>query len=129
STWLGQKTVTVADREGMILIRQDTKLLEQGILDIVPREFKRLALEGRIDPAHINWFMPHVSSYFMVEKLRGWLKDSGLNPESVWTNLRTKGNTGSASIFIMLEEALRSGMLKRGQRILIMVPESGRMTA
>ncbi|MCB9660878.1 MAG: 3-oxoacyl-[acyl-carrier-protein] synthase III C-terminal domain-containing protein [Polyangiales bacterium] len=129
STWLSQKTATAADREGMFLIRQDTKLLEQGILDIVPREFKRLALEGRIDPAHIDWFMPHVSSYFMVEKLRGWLKDSGLNPESVWTNLRTKGNTGSASIFIMLEEAVRSGMLKRGQRILIMVPESGRMTA
>lgn len=129
STWLSQKNATAAEREGMFLIRQDTKLLEKGILDVVPREFKRLALEGRIDPAHIDWFMPHVSSYFMVEKLRGWLAESGLNPQSLWTNLQTKGNTGSASIFIMLEEALRTGMLRRGQRILIMVPESGRMTA
>jgi 3-oxoacyl-[acyl-carrier-protein] synthase-3 len=50
-------------------------------------------------------------------------------PEEKWfTNLHTKGNTGAASIFIMLEEAFNSGKFKPGGRILLMVPESGRFS-
>lgn len=50
-------------------------------------------------------------------------------PEDRWfTNLRTKGNTGAASIFIMLEEAFNSGKFRPGDRILLMVPESGRFS-
>jgi 3-oxoacyl-[acyl-carrier-protein] synthase-3 len=48
-------------------------------------------------------------------------------PEERWfTNLYTKGNTGAASVFIMLEELFHSGNLQPGQKILCMVPESGR---
>jgi 3-oxoacyl-[acyl-carrier-protein] synthase-3 len=48
-------------------------------------------------------------------------------PEEKWfTNLYTKGNTGSASIFVMLDEFIRLGLAKPGQRILCAVPESGR---
>jgi 3-oxoacyl-[acyl-carrier-protein] synthase-3 len=46
--------------------------------------------------------------------------------EKWFSNLSTKGNTGSASIFIMLEELMYSGKLKAGDNILCMVPESGR---
>jgi 3-oxoacyl-[acyl-carrier-protein] synthase-3 len=50
-------------------------------------------------------------------------------PEAKWfTNLRTKGNTGAASIFIMLEEAFNGGRFSPGDRILLMVPESGRFS-
>ena len=44
------------------------------------------------------------------------------------TNLQTKGNTGSASIFIILDELFRSGRLQPGDRLLGFVPESGRFT-
>ncbi len=58
------------------------------------------------------------------------MSEAGLMiPEDRWfTNLHTKGNTGSASIFIMLEEALNGGGSSSGERILLMVPESGRFT-
>ena len=50
-------------------------------------------------------------------------------PQDKWfTNLHSKGNTGSASIYIMLDELFRSGQLRDGQRILCFVPESGRFT-
>ena len=50
-----------------------------------------------------------------------------LVPEARWfTNLYDKGNTGSASLFIMLEELFHSGKLKAGQKLLCSVPESGR---
>jgi len=35
---------------------------------------------------------------------------------------------GSASIYIILEELFRSGKLKKGEKILVMVPESGRFS-
>ena len=51
-------------------------------------------------------------------------------PEEKWfSNLYTKGNTGAASIFIMLEEAFSTGRFKKGDVILLMVPESGRFQA
>ncbi|MCA9644963.1 MAG: 3-oxoacyl-ACP synthase, partial [Myxococcales bacterium] len=73
-------------------------------------------------------FMPHLSSYFFFTRLLRYLEPFGITEDKWFTNLKHKGNTGSASIYIMLEEALNSGMLKPGQRVLTMVPESGRFT-
>jgi 3-oxoacyl-[acyl-carrier-protein] synthase-3 len=50
-------------------------------------------------------------------------------PERWFTNLASRGNTGSASPYIMLDELLRSGRVKRGQRLLMFVPESGRFSS
>ena len=47
--------------------------------------------------------------------------------ERWFTNLTSKGNTGAASIYIMLEELVASGRAQPGERILCMVPESSRM--
>ena len=46
--------------------------------------------------------------------------------EKWFSNLPTVGNIGSASIWVMLEAFLKSGRLKRGQKVLCVVPESGR---
>ena len=45
-----------------------------------------------------------------------------------FSNLHEKGNTGSASIFIILDELFRSGRLRKGDRLLLFVPESGRFS-
>jgi 3-oxoacyl-[acyl-carrier-protein] synthase-3 len=53
-----------------------------------------------------------------------------LIPYEKWfTNLTTKGNTGSASIYIMLEELFNGGTLKIGEKILCFIPESGRFSS
>ncbi|MCE1782038.1 hypothetical protein LWT85_24965, partial [Enterobacter hormaechei] len=48
--------------------------------------------------------------------------------ERWFTNLTVKGNTGSASIYIMLDELMKSGKLKKDQRLLCFIPESARFT-
>jgi 3-oxoacyl-[acyl-carrier-protein] synthase-3 len=48
--------------------------------------------------------------------------------EKWFTNLITHGNTGSASIYIMLEELFNSNRLIKGQKILCYIPESGRFS-
>jgi 3-oxoacyl-[acyl-carrier-protein] synthase-3 len=48
-------------------------------------------------------------------------------PEDRWfTNLYTRGNTGAASILIMMDEFLRGDRAQVGDTVLCMVPESGR---
>ena len=50
-------------------------------------------------------------------------------PQERWfTNLSSKGNTGSASIYIILEELFHSGKLKVGEKLLCYIPESGRFS-
>jgi 3-oxoacyl-[acyl-carrier-protein] synthase-3 len=50
-------------------------------------------------------------------------------PAERWfTNLTRKGNTGSASIFVILEELFHSERLKEGQKLLCFIPESGRFS-
>ena len=49
--------------------------------------------------------------------------------EKWFTNLTTKGNTGSASIYIMLDELLKSGKVKKNDTLLCFVPESGRFSS
>ncbi|MGH3393068.1 MAG: hypothetical protein ACRDPO_00105, partial [Streptosporangiaceae bacterium] len=61
-------------------------------------------------------------------KLLKRLRAAGHDPdESRWfTNLHTAGNTGAASIFVMLEAA--RPRLRAGDRVLLVVPESGRFS-
>ena len=42
---------------------------------------------------------------------------------------RAKGNTGSASPYIMLDELFRSGRIRPGHKLLMFVPESGRFSS
>ena len=50
-------------------------------------------------------------------------------PENKWfVNLPYIGNIASASAFAMIEELLYSNKLRKGQRILLMIPESARFS-
>ena len=49
--------------------------------------------------------------------------------ESRWfTNLTSVGNVGSVSIFAALDELVRTKSLVDGEKILLLVPESGRFS-
>jgi len=71
-----------------------------------------------------------MSSEYFRQPLAGYMAAAGfaIAPEKWFTNLQSKGNTGSASIFIMLDELFRNGRLAIGDRLLCFVPESGRFT-
>ena len=79
----------------------------------------------------IDWFLPHVSSQYFVEPIVKGLADIGLPiPRERWfSNLASKGNTGSAAPYIMLDELFRSGRIQKGQKLLMYIPESGRFSS
>jgi len=120
------------DRLSVFSLKQDVRLLNDNIVPLTFRDpFIELMEKRKINPSDIDWYLPHVSSMYFYERAVKILKEIDFEiPQEKWfTNLTTKGNTGSASAFIMLDELVRSGKLRPGQNILLFVPESGRFSS
>ena len=90
----------------------------------------RIIQKYRITAEEIAWFLPHYSSDFFRSALAARMAAIGfaIPPERWFTNLSNKGNTGSASIYIILEELFHSGKLQKGEKLLCFIPESGRFS-
>ena len=120
------------NRRSVMAIKQDVKLLNDNIVRVTVVEALRRILHKReLRAADIDHFLPHYSSEFFRERLAEGLAEADLPiPQERWfTNLTSKGNTGAASIFIILEELFNGGRLRRGERLLCYVPESGRFSS
>lgn len=127
------KTFPPAERgaQSLMAIKQDVKLLNEHIIHYtVERPLQTLIAKHGLRSEEIDWFLPHYSSGFFRDKVADGLARAGLPiAQKKWfTNLATKGNTGSASIYIMLEEFLRTRELRHGEKILCYIPESGRFS-
>jgi len=117
--------------QSIFSIKQDVKLLNEKIIDYtVTKPLQELLQEGKVDAAKVDWFLPHYSSGFFREKVYEGMQAAGCDiPQEKWfTNLSSKGNTGSASIYIILEELFHSGRLQKGETLLCYIPESGRFS-
>jgi 3-oxoacyl-[acyl-carrier-protein] synthase III len=127
----GWRSLDGAAGTGAFLVKQDVKLLNREIISvIVNKTLTRVIAKHGLGPEAIDWFLPHYSSDYFRQSLHDRMGEIGFSiPQERWfTNLATKGNTGAASIYIILEELFHSDRLKRGDTILCMVPESGRFS-
>lgn len=126
-SWLDYQSIHEAADDGAVNLKQDIRLVNE-MPKVGVNRFFELVEEGRVDPAAIDWMVCHYSSHFFRDEIFRLLQLGGLSiPEEKWfTNLYTKGNTGAASIYIMLEELMNTDQLSPGKQVLCMVPESGR---
>ncbi|RYG43716.1 MAG: hypothetical protein EOO01_20840, partial [Chitinophagaceae bacterium] len=78
----------------------------------------------------IDHFLPHMSSAFFKSQIHDRLIELGIGiPYDKWrVNLDTKGNVGAGSIYLMIDELFHSGKLKKGEKVLLLVPESSRFS-
>ena len=128
-SYLDYPSLAEAERDGAFLLRQDTRLLPQ-LFDLGIHEYANLVRAGCFDPARVDHFLCHYSSEKFAGVIEDLMERAGLRlPRERWySNLRQRGNTGAASIFIMLADFLRQKTVSVGQEILCFVPESGRFT-
>jgi 3-oxoacyl-[acyl-carrier-protein] synthase-3 len=77
-----------------------------------------------------RWFLPHYSSHYFRAGMVDLLDRIGFGiPEDRWfTCLYDRGNVGSASMFVFLDELVRTKELHKGERILCFIPESARFS-
>ena len=118
--------------ESLFAIKQDVKLLNENIVNItVQKTLEKILEKKTLIPEDVTWFLPHYSSTYFRNEVYESLKKANFEiPFEKWfTNLTTCGNTGAASIYIMLEELFHSGKLNKSDKILCYVPESGRFSS
>lgn len=118
-----------AEAHGALALRQNTRLLPQ-LFEVGVHEYSELVSHGYVDPNTVDHFLCHYSSEKLGHVVDELMNKAGLSIDrNKWfSNLTRCGNTGSASIFIMLAEFARCKTLYPGQRIFCFVPESGRFT-
>ncbi len=128
--WSHYSSPIEAIKEGAMLLQQDFELLYR-LFPAWLSYYLELIDEGLIDIDRLDYFLGHYSAHSLRNEMILLMEKAGVMiPEEKWfTNLYTKGNSGSASIFIMLEELFNEHALVPGQKILCFIPESGRCIA
>jgi 3-oxoacyl-[acyl-carrier-protein] synthase-3 len=118
------------DMQSVFSLKQDAKLLQKHVTNTGIRLLLDIMKKHDFDVSSIDYFLPHISSMFFKDEIhRQFLKNDIDIPEEKWfLNLTKVGNVGAASAFLMLEELFNSGNLNKGERILVMVPESARFS-
>ncbi len=116
--------------QSVFSLKQDSKLLEQNVTRLGAVFLEEVMKKHPFSTSDINYFLPHISSEFFRAKIQNSLREKNIDiPDNLWfTNLHKVGNVGAASGFLMLEELFHSGRLKKGETILLMVPESARFS-
>ncbi|MGD1320536.1 beta-ketoacyl-ACP synthase III [Chryseobacterium sp. 2R14A] len=114
--------------QSIFALKQDTKLLDQYILVKGAESLRASFTKHDLDPDSIDHVLAHISSGYFKEGLKDEFAKVGLDfPWEKWFyNLSEVGNIGAGSIFIAVEQLMNSGKLKKGERIMLCVPESGR---
>ena len=127
-TW---QDVDIADAEaaGMFVLRQDVSMLDE-LAEAGLQQFEELVDIGLVDVTQLDHVICHYSTNMFRDLAFDGLRRRipTLDTDRWFSNLETRGNTGSASIFIALEEAWRIGRFAPGETVLLAVPESGRFS-
>lgn len=129
-TWASQ-SYEVAAQNGSLALRQKTDLLRKHSVKQGLRFFQHLIDRELLNFDDITLIAAHISSRFFVEEIRRQMLEPGetqIPLEKFYTNLERVGNMGCASPMILLHDVFSQRMLKRGEKGLLLCPESGRFT-
>jgi 3-oxoacyl-[acyl-carrier-protein] synthase-3 len=77
---------------------------------------ERILTRNGITAADVNLFVPHQANLRIIEAA---VKRVGLPMARVFVNVERYGNTGAASVYVALEEAVTSGRVRQGDLVLL----------
>ena len=101
-------------------LTQDVAILSRHLLPSA-RKFLASAMQTHHESLDsYRLVLPHMSSYFFRKRFEQVLQTHSKDPDNpvpYWTNLDTCGNTGSASIYVMLDQFLRENVVRDGDRV------------
>lgn len=114
--------------QSIFALKQDTKILDKYILVKGAESLRASFDKHQLDPETVDHVLAHISSGYFKEGLKEEFANVGLDfPWEKWFyNLSEIGNIGAGSIFVAVEQLMNSGNLKKGEKVLLCVPESGR---
>lgn len=116
--------------KSVLSLKQDTRFLGENIVKYGGKFLLDIVKRRGFDVNEVNYFLPHLSSEFFGPKIAEELQAIGIGiaADKWFYNLTRVGNIGSASAFVMLDELFHSGRLRKGEKVLMMIPESARFS-
>ena len=85
--------------------------------EVVPRLIDEVVSKAGLTLADIDYIIPHQANVRIIDFIS---KKTGIAKERFLMNLDRFGNTAAASVGLVLDENLKSGLLKPGHRVLMM---------
>ncbi len=108
------------------ILSQDINILSEHMPRLSEKAVEEALAKHDETLANYTAILPHMSSYYFEKTVTKIVaKLSPYKEVKHWTNLRTAGNTGAASIYIMLDEYMKTQPVHKGDKLLLFVPESG----
>ncbi|QFZ17842.1 3-oxoacyl-ACP synthase III family protein [Saccharothrix syringae] len=104
---------TLADGEHFF--KMDGRAVRDFVSDRVPPILRQLLRGAGVVPSAVDHFIPHQANGVMLD---GLARELGLRAQMRLT-VHKYGNTGAASVPITLDEAVRSGSIRRGDLVLM----------
>ena len=116
--------------KSILSIKQDIGLLSNNIVPLGGKRIKEIFDREGLKAEDVDYFLPHMSSEFFRPKIFEVMAVLGdYVPYERWfVNLTSLGNVGAASAYFMVHELFKSGKLKKGEKLLLLVPESSRFS-
>lgn len=129
TTWKSYDSEEISEKS-VFTVKQDIRLLKKHIIRLWVDHIENVMKKHNIAPVEVDYVIPHVSSMFFYKELLNEIEKRNIDlRENKWfTNLTWVGNMGSASIFVALDELLKTQNIAKGKKILLLVPESGRFS-
>ena len=98
------------------LLKMDGQAVFKLAVGVLEKAARATLAKANLTDADIDWLIPHQAN---IRIIQATAKRLGLPMERVITTLDHHGNTSAASIPLALDEAVRTGKLRPGQRIVI----------
>lgn len=128
-SWKEFSPEEIKDR-GVLVGKQDIRQLKKHAIKYWVDHIETVLAKHNLNPEEVDYVLPHLSSMLFYDQVNDELIARGiaLTKEKWFVNLPSVGNVGSAAIYVALEELMRTKGIKQGQKILLLVPESGRFS-
>ena len=88
----------------------------------LPPFIKNFCEESGVEPSEIGFWVLHQANTRIIDSL---FKRLGVPTERTLMNLENYGNTSAASLMVTLDEAMKSGCIKSGEKVLFMAFGAG----
>src|SRR5271155_4555511 len=107
---------------GLHFLRMDGKEAFKNAVQAMNTAAQECLRRCEIDISEIKCIIPHQANQRIIDAVG---KRLGASPEQIFINLDKYGNTSAASVAIALDEAVESGLIQRGDLIMLVVFGAG----
>jgi 3-oxoacyl-[acyl-carrier-protein] synthase-3 len=102
--------------EGDPFLRMDGQAVFKLAVNVLGNSALETLAQARLDPDRLDWLIPHQAN---VRILKATAKKLGVPEEKLVVTVDRHANTSAASVPLALDDAVRSGRIKRGEHVLL----------